>query len=408
MSESLRIALPTSSFLPSLGGAEVGLHNIAVRLQQQGHWPTVIAPAPHVKQLRTLGWELPYPVLAFPPKIWGVLRHWPALGLRLFDTVFERLQCRHGFDFWHVTMGYPTGVAFAWHAVRRGGRPHLIRCAGEDIQRHEGIGYGARLRPSVDQLLRTWLPRADRLVAITASVAEEYRTLGIAPDRVVEIPNGVDLERFSDARLRNSCRAALGVKDETCVFLAVGRNHPKKNYMGLLDAAARLSAQGGVDFHLVIAGGGVGELAGAVRAHGLEGRVLLREQIGPASGHVPSLPADELVALYQAADVFVFPSLMETFGIVLVEAMAAGLPVITTDAPGCRDVVRGGQDAVSVVAGDVDALAEGMGRLLGDAGLRADLAGRSLRRAQYFSWDIVVERYLECYRSVLDSHREAA
>ncbi len=408
MNESLHIALPCSSFLPSLGGAEVGLHNIALRLQQQGHRPRVIAPAPHVARLRRQGWTLPYPVTTFPPKIWGVLRHWPALGLRLFDAVFERLQRRHRFDFWHVTMGYPTGVAFVWHARRRGGRPHLIRCAGEDIQCHAGIGYGARQRPSVDRLLREWLPRADRLVAITPTVAEEYRALGVAPERIVEIPNGVDLARFAARDLRERGRAALGVEQGELVFLSVGRHHPKKNYAGLLEATARL-ASSGIRFRLVIAGGGVTRLAGTVERLGLQERVLLREQIAPPAGDaLPQLPAEELVALYRAADVFVFPSLLETFGIVLVEAMAAGLPVITTDAPGCRDVARPQEDALSVSAGSVEELAGAMHRLAGAPDLRREYAARARRRAQDFDWEQVVDRYLACYREGIAARRRAA
>ena len=75
------------------------------------------------------------------------------------------------------------------------------------------------------------------------------------------------------------------------------------------------------------------------------------------ASEIPRLPATALVALYQAADVFVFPSLIETFGIVIVEAMAAGLPIIVSDAPGCRDVVRHGEDGMMVPARDADALA---------------------------------------------------
>lgn len=69
MSQPLNIALPIPSFLPNLGGMEVGLHNIAHRLLERGSRPVVMAPFPHVTQLQRAGWNLPYEVRAFPPKI---------------------------------------------------------------------------------------------------------------------------------------------------------------------------------------------------------------------------------------------------------------------------------------------------------------------------------------------------
>ncbi|MBZ0217709.1 MAG: glycosyltransferase family 4 protein, partial [Fimbriimonadaceae bacterium] len=113
------------------------------------------------------------------------------------------------------------------------------------------------------------------------------------------------------------------------------------------------------------------------------------------------LPQDEIVALYRAADAFVFPSLIETFGVVLIEAMAAGLPVLTTDAPGCRDIVRGGRDGMMTISGNVFSLCDGMSRLLAEPELRADLRARSLARSADFSWTRVVDRYETLYRTLI-------
>ena len=72
-------------------------------------------------------------------------------------------------------MGYPTGVALVHFARRRPGLAYLIRCAGEDIQRLPQIGYGARLDPAIDQIVRRLLPKSRMLVAISDTVAEEYQ-----------------------------------------------------------------------------------------------------------------------------------------------------------------------------------------------------------------------------------------
>jgi glycosyltransferase involved in cell wall biosynthesis len=93
----------------------------------------------------------------------------------------------------------------------------------------------------------------------------------------------------------------------------------------------------------------------------------------------------------------VLPSITETFGIVLVEAMAAGLPVITTDAPGCRDIIRKGKDGVMIPAQNPGALAGAMVRLTEDRDLLTNLSRKSLSRAEDFGWDSVVNRYEALY-----------
>jgi glycosyltransferase involved in cell wall biosynthesis len=402
MNRPLTVALPTSTFLPGLGGVEVGLHNIALRLQKRGHRPVVMAQAPHVNALRR-GWSLPYEVIAFPPKAFGLLRRMPTLGFAVLDTWFEWAYRKYRIDVWHCTMGWPTGVALIHYARCRRAVPHLVRCAGEDIQRQPAIGYGARLDPAIDALVRRWLPLADRLVAITPSVLDEYHALGVSDDRIVEIPNGVDLERLSQTGDRTATRRLYGIGDDEFVYLAVGRNHPKKNYSLLLQAAARMKAAGAAGFRVVIAGLGASALRDEAERLGIAAETLLVEQIGsPDSGQQLLLPADPLVRLYQMADVFAFPSLMETFGIVLVEAMAAGLPIITTDAPGCRDIIRQGQDGLMVSPIDPAQLATAMRRVREEAGLWHELTARAKARASAFSWDSVVARYESVYYQLLN------
>ncbi|MBF0135073.1 MAG: glycosyltransferase family 4 protein [Magnetococcales bacterium] len=407
---SLRVALPISSFLPNTGGAEVGLHNIASRLQRAGHVPVVIAPEPHCRQLRQQGWNLPYEVVPFPPKMWGILSHWPNVGLWILDRFFSRLRKRYRFDVWHGTVGYPVGVALVHFARRHGNIAHLVRCAGEDIQKNSAIGYGARLDPQVDALIRTWLPQAQYLVAITESVSAEYRDLGVAETRIAPIPNGVDLERFQMHVDREKVRADLGIPAQACLFLAVGRNHPKKNFPALVQAAARLRQTHGGDFRVVIAGGNNETLLPLIRELNLEQTCILwnspaKPVLHPGQTSTLQLPADDLVALYRSADVFVFPSLIETFGIVLVEAMAAGLPIITTLAPGCRDIIRQGVDGILVPPGDEKPLAEAMAQLLQDPAARAHWAARARARSLAFSWDTVVKKYIDLYHRAVAQTR---
>ncbi len=396
MAKKLTIAFPTSSFLPGLGGVEVGLHNIALRMQQRCHRPIVMVTAPHYAALQT-GWSLPYEVISFPPKVWGLVRHVPPLGLTILDAWFEWARRRYSIDVWHCTMGWPTGVALVHYARRWRAIPHLVRCAGEDIQREPAIGYGVRLDPKVDALVRQWLTQADCLVATTDTVAAEYKAIGVEDARIARIPNGVDVARLRNVTDRAATRAKLGVSDSDTVFLAVGRNHTKKDFVSLLRAAAELKKRGYTAIRVVIAGLGTTPLRPEADKLGLGSSCVLIEQIGNASAANLALPPDELVRLYQAADVFVLPSITETFGIVLVEAMAAGLPIITTDAPGCRDIIRRGQDGIMVPPSQPALLANAMERVMRNPALAAGLKTKSFARAGDFSWDDIAARYEAAY-----------
>ncbi|MBF0123768.1 MAG: glycosyltransferase family 4 protein [Magnetococcales bacterium] len=406
---SLTIALPISTFLPNIGGAEVGVHNIASRLLQQGHRPVVIASHPYPTLLRQRGWQLPYPVQAFPPRIWGILERWPWLGFLLLDRFFALLQRRWQFDYWHVTMGYPVGVAFNHFAACRPDIAWLVRCAGDDIQIDRDIGYGMRLNPVVDQLVRRWLPLAQHLVAISDSVVAEYRALGVAEEQIVAIPNGVDLSRFQRRESKALLRQRLGLPEQAFLFLSVGRHHPKKNFVLLLQAVALLKQRTAKQpFMMVIAGGGVSALLPEAKQQGVADHLSLHESISghhPDVGQLLQLPGDDLVDLYLAADAFVFPSRLETFGIVLAEAMAAGLPIITSDAPGCRDLVRHGRDGLVVNPNDAQSCADAMALLMSDSTICRGWAERSQRRGQDFCWDNVVGRYLELYQDGIKQRR---
>jgi len=170
-------------------------------------------------------------------------------------------------------------------------------------------------------------------------------------------------------------------------LLSVGSLEPGKNRERLLQAFARLQARG-LKHTLVVAG---------QRAWRYEGEAPLARRLGLADsvrflGHVPQA---DLPALYSAADLFVFPSLYEGFGLPALEAMACGTPVVASNVSALPEVV--GDAALQVSPLDVEALADAIERLLRDDRLRADLRERGLERARQFSWEKAARRTAEVY-----------
>lgn len=405
----MRIALPISTFLPTVGGAEIGLHTIATELAAEGHQPVVVAPWSHWRQLRSQGWELPYKVIPMPPRVQMVSRIAPNIGSSLLACFFGALQKRLKFDVWHVNIAFPAGVAAAKFKASQPQVPVLIQCPGEDIQILPEISYGVRLNPDIDRLIRRWIPVADRLIALTDSVASEYRDLAAPEYKIVNLPYAIDLGRFNlHLPGQAAIRAELGISDDEFLFLCTGRNHPKKDFPTLVRAAAVLRSRTKKRFAVLFVGGGSAVLATMGRELGL-GRII---RAHPAVGPLPDeargqTPSNRLLQIMRASDAFVFPSRIETFGIVLAEAMACGLPIIATDAPGCRDVVRPNFDGISVRPGDHEALAAAMQQVLDDPTLCEDMKRKSLTRAEDFGKEEVVRKLVDLYEQCIVARIEA-
>ena len=236
-----------------------------------------------------------------------------------------------------------------------------------------------------DRLIR----RADRFVAISQAIVAELVRHGVPEDRILRIPNGVDVEdlRPVTPSERARLRRHLGLPDEARIVVYTGRLVRYKGLLELVDAWPEIRS-GRPDAHLVLVGSGgldvdscEAELRQRVERLGLEACVRF-------TGAVPDV-ADWL----RTADVFAFPSRNEAFGLAPVEAMATGLAVASTHCGGLSDIVRHDETGI-VVEPNAASLRDGIGRLLDDEGLRGRL-GEAGRRdvALRFSIESVVARY---------------
>jgi glycosyltransferase involved in cell wall biosynthesis len=403
LKQAVKLAIYTPSYLPKRSGAEIFHHNLAVRLSRRGHDVTVIMPRKTARALVDTRWALPYGLVGFPANIWSYYKRWPALAHAWSGWFLSNLQKRHNFDVWHGVMSFPTGVSLV-HWARRRGIPHLIRSAGDDVISSQDGSIGMRNEAFIERLVGMELPRANAVVALSGSIAKEFEKMGVERSAIHEIPNAVDLRRFQkdfSGEQHAALRKSFGLNPGAFLFLAVGRNNPQKNYPSLLAAAKQLQQQGH-DFQILILGRDTTTLEAEAAAMGLQGRVFGREiQSEKLAGTCPEFPPDDLIGAYRMADAFVMPSLLEGFSTALLEAMAAALPVITTDAPGCRDFVRDGRDALMTPAGDSQALANEMIRVSSDSDLRLALSAKSRDRAAQFSWESVTQRYEDLYSALV-------
>lgn len=237
------------------------------------------------------------------------------------------------------------------------------------------------------------LPSADRVITVCQSFAKDLADAGVPAERISVQHNSVRPHLPASAKEVKALKTRLGIAEDERVVLAVGRLSLEKGHLDLITAFARLrNAHPDLVAKLVIVGDGLerDRLEAAVSALGLSGRVIFTGQI------------NNVRVFYAAADLLVLPSHSEGSPNVLLEAMAANLPVVTTSVGGVPEIVEDNKSALLVSAGDSAAMATAMASLLNDKELARLLsANASATVAERHSPESYVNSLLAIYREVL-------
>ncbi|GHO87288.1 glycosyltransferase family 4 protein [Dictyobacter formicarum] len=258
--------------------------------------------------------------------------------------------------------------------------------------------------PSLAEYLRKVVPQAVASADVVATVSQEVsRTLiehfQTPREKLVVIPNGVQpyFRRITDPVILGATRHKFQL--EQPFVLAVGTQEPRKNHQGIVKAFYQAQQEKDGPPLLVIAGGTgwlYEETQQLVRDLQLENKVRF---LGRVTEH-------ELITLYSMAELFVFPSFFEGFGIPPLEAMACGAPVITSNTSSLPEVV--GDAALQVDPHNIDELSHAMLRLLQDEQLRTDLRQRGYQRVQLYTWQQSAQKMLQVYERLHSGHSNFA
>lgn len=313
------------------------------------------------------------------PPFWFDSIH-PLDSVNLFSL--WRLCRREKFDL--VATHTSKGGFLGRLAARWAGVPHIVHHA-------HGFAFNKVLPPRTKRFYIALERFAARASDLIISVNDEHRStaieLGIeAPERIRTIHNGIDVGAFTVSD-RTAERRRLGFDDSTLLIGAVGRLAPQKGYIYLIQAF-QLLAERFPSARLVVAGIGplASELEGAARRLGVAGRV---DFLGFRR---------DVAGLLAAFDVYTQPSLWEGHSISLIEALAAGRPIVATDIDGNREVVDHGETGLLVPPEDPKALADAIENLLTNPGLARQLAANARRAAiERFSQENMVRQNLEAY-----------
>jgi len=285
----------------------------------------------------------------------------------------------------------------SFRSLARELRPDIVHGNGTRAMFYAGMAARAIASPAVwhvrivdpDPLFDVMLVRlADAIISTSEAARARLRRWPEAQRDCRVIPNGLDLSSFVPRRSRSEVRAELALSDEDVAVISVGRLVGFKRFDLLLDAVAHLRLRLPQPLRCVIVGAGPHEAALRDRAkqEDLAGTVTL-------TGH-----REDVADLLCAADIFVMTSPVESFGRVLIEAMAVSLPVVAPNSGGPAEIVTDEECGLLVAADQVEAFEEGIERLALDAGLRQRLgtAGR-LRAERHYSMEAHTNAVVRLY-----------
>lgn len=375
----MRIALVTENFLPKLDGVTRTLAMALEHFQREGHKAIVLGPegAPRryagARVFGAPGAPLPF---------------YPELRLLLPLPRLERRLAQFRPDVVHVVDPSLLGAAgVTWG--KRLGAP-IVSSYHTNLAAYCGYYHLSALIEPMWAYRRYLHNQCAITLCPSPSTANELRRRGF--ERVGIWGRGVDSNLFNPTRRSNAWREQMTGDAQTPIALYAGRLSQEKNLGELLAAMDTIEAAGA---WLALVGDGPArpDLERAVAGRRVTFTGYLREEA--------------LARAYASADVFAFPSMTETYGQAVVEAMSSGLPVVGFDADGVRDSVRHERTGMLAAPGDSAAFRAHLGALLGDSALRARQGVAARAWAERKQWPIILDELLDAYREAIsDAHEE--
>lgn len=289
--------------------------------------------------------------------------------------LLHRILRKYNPDIIHAFFGIPSGL-LAYFATRTYHIPYIVSLRGSDVPYYDPYRF-EKLYPFIIPILKKVWKTANRVIANSAGLKD----LALRTDAFAEIeviPNGIDLTQFTPQTNKNSNEFEI---------LAVGRAVKRKGFQYLITAIPNIISSVEKPFHVNIVGTGpyLQELIKMTKEMGVEKYVRF----------LGLVDHNEIHKVYQSADVFILPSLAEGMPNVILEAMASGLPIITTDTGGTKELING--NGINIPMRNSKAIADAINKLINNATLKNDMSLKSRKIAESMNWKKIAEAYYNIY-----------
>jgi glycosyltransferase involved in cell wall biosynthesis len=313
-------------------------------------------------------------------------------NLQTEKVVEQNLLCemkRKRFDLLHAHFTYPSG----YYAIRWAEHNHIpmvITCHGGDLPQAPGADYRFSLDKDIVPKASYVLQHAGTITVPSKHLMKSVLVAGCPAEKIRHIPNGVDINSFKNHKNKESDKGFI---------LAMGRFDKIKGFDILLEAFYKV-AQVNQKVNLVV--------AGYTKDEGSQEEIccLLEYVLKHKLGQRISLEAFQLgkdkIALLKNCLFFVCPSRTESFGLVTLEAMTAGKPIVAFDVGGLSEIVQSGVNGILVKPYDTDELAQAMLKLLDNPSICGEMSRESKRIASDYDWSVITQKYLDVYNNLLN------
>ena len=384
----MHIAFFTNYYHPVVNGVVRSVASFRETLMKQGHNVFVFAQSDDTYK-DTEPFIFRYPTLPLPGDIAAAIPVSPfvdqLLPLLKLDVIHTHHPVLLGQTAARKAADLDLPLVFTFH-TQYWEYTHYVPLPQEVVQEF--------LKNAVHRWLRDFVQKCQHIIIPSESLRDILVKEYGLNNRYSVIPTGTDLDPFLQAD-GASLRAEKGWKDET-LLISVGRLAPEKNWDTLLGAFASVYKEH-PDVRLVLIGDGTARsgletLAGEL---GISDRVTF----------TGALPFEEIPRYLKAADVFTFASVTETQGLVTIEAMAAGLPIVAVDGPGTRDIVEDGKQGF-LVENDVDALAKGLNTFFSEPQRIKRFSANALKKAKTFDVNQLTKQLLTVYEQAVEDKKD--
>jgi glycosyltransferase involved in cell wall biosynthesis len=388
MESIMNICMFTNTYLPHVGGVANSVALFSEDLQKLGHRVLVVAPVFSDDMEEERGEEI-----LRVPAIQNFNGSDFSMRIAVPFVIANKIREFHP-DIIHSHHPYLLGDA-ALRTARRQNLPLVFtHHTFYEKYTHYVPLHSEGMKRFVIGLSTQYGNLCDWVVAPSRSVGEIIRERGVTTP-IAEVPTGTDLEFYAQGKGKRF-RQSLHIPSQELVIGHVGRLAPEKNLDYLAESVALFLERQEGTFLVVGAGPSEEKIRRVFQSRGLEGKLVLA---GKRTGQ-------ELADAYSAMDLFVFASKTETQGMVLVEAMATGMPVIALDAPGVREVVADGQNGRLL---DQDAaafdFADAVHEFVRNPARTKQWKQESLRTAKSYSREKCAGRMAKLYRSAIQAHQ---
>ncbi len=332
----MKIAFVPSTFLPWLGGAEVQTHNTANKLIEIGNEVDIL-----ILKKEDIS-NKKYNILELNKFIIDIVflfKYYLNIDLTFFlKFYFKKICLNKKYEVWNFQSVNFKSLLYI-KPLKDLNQKVVITFHGADIQKDINIRYGYRFDQKYENLLKKTLKIVDKVYAISDTIINELVLLNYPKDKIVKIPNSVELKKFQECKI-------LKKDKETVKFITVARYYEKKKGLDLIEQVSKYLIEKKINFKWTLVGRDSSNLL-------KKDFIIKNKNFFEILKEIPNddeiyFPHSKLIKIYKSHDAYINLARIESFGITLLEAIAAGLPVISFDTKGANELIINNENGILV------------------------------------------------------------